>query len=259
MHTEFLRPLRHLVVLLLTLHAAVMAAADFDHTHAGFARVLAANVTNGVVDYAALKAVQAELDSYLAGLSAVPRDEFGKWSRDQRLAFLINLYNAATLKLIVDHHPVASIRKIGGLLKGPWKQEVVGFQGGRITLDRLEHELIRPVFAEPRIHFALVCAARSCPPLRSEPFVAARLGAQLDDQARAFLAQSAKNRIDRAAKTLWLSPIFDWYASDFTQGGRPLVEYVADFLPPEDATELRTGSYRIRHTDYDWTLNDRAK
>lgn len=247
------------VSVLAVLQAATSSAADFDHTHAGFARVLAAHVTNGVVDYAALKTVPAELDSYLAGLAAVPKTDFEKWSRDQRLAFLINLYNAATLKLIVDHHPVASIRKIGGLLKGPWKQEVVGFQGGRITLDRLEHELIRPVFAEPRIHFALVCAARSCPPLRSEPFVAARLGAQLDDQARLFLAQSAKNRIDRAAKTLWLSPIFDWYASDFTQGGRPLVEYVADFMSSADAAELKTGSYRIRHTDYDWTLNDRAR
>lgn len=247
------------VSVLAVLQAATSEGADFDHTHAGFARVLGANVTNGVVDYASLKAAPSELRSYLTALSEVPRGEFDKWSREQRLAFLINLYNAATLQLIVDHYPVPSIRKIGGLLKGPWKQEVVGFQGGRITLDRLEHELIRPVFVEPRIHFALVCAARSCPPLRSEPFVAARLGAQLDDQARAFLAQSSKNRIDRAARTLWLSPIFGWYTSDFTHGGRTLAEYVADFLTSEDAVELRTGSYRIRYTEYDWTLNDRPR
>jgi hypothetical protein len=252
-------PLRALVLLLLALRTSVLLAADFDHGHPAFAKILAAHVTNGVVDYASLKAAPSELRSYLTALSEVPRGEFDKWSREQRLAFLINLYNAATLQLIVDHYPVPSIRKIGSLLKGPWKQEVVGFQGGRITLDRLEHELIRPVFSEPRIHFALVCAARSCPPLRSEPFVAGRLGAQLDDQARVFLAQSDKNRIDRAAKTLWLSPIFDWYGSDFTQDGRSIVDYVADHLPASDASDLKRGGFRVRHTEYDWTLNDRPR
>ena len=142
-------------------------AAGFDPTHAALGQVLAARVTNGVVDYAALKAAPTGLDGYLATLAAVPEAEFNAWPEPARLAFLLNLYNATTLKLIADHHPVASIKQIGGLLKGPWKQEVVRAWGRVLTLDELEHGIIRAQYPDPRAHFALVCAAKSCPPLRS--------------------------------------------------------------------------------------------
>jgi len=232
-------------------------AADFDHTHAALTRVLAATVTNGVVDYAALQASPAGLDAYLAALAAVPEERFKAWTRPQRLAFLLNLYNAATLKLVADHHPVASIRRIGSLLKGPWKQDVVHAWGRVLTLDALEHRTIRPDFGEPRIHFALVCAARSCPPLRGEAYAADRLEAQLDDQARTFLAQPAKNRLDRERRTLWLSPIFDWYAADFTVGGKTVAQFVAPFLPDADAVLVNAGGLAVKFTDYDWSLNGR--
>ena len=230
-------------------------AAGFDPTHAALGQVLAARVTNGVVDYAALKAAPAGLDGYLATLAAVPEAEFNAWPEPARLAFLLNLYNATTLKLIADHHPVASIKQIGGLLKGPWKQEVVRAWGRVFTLDELEHKLIRAKYPDPRAHFAMVCAAKSCPPLRSEPYTGDKLAAQLDDQARVFLAQPAKNRVDAAAGTLWLSPIFKWFGEDFTASGKTVPEFVAPFLPEAEAKRVRAGGLKVKFTDYDWSLN----
>ncbi len=230
-------------------------AAGFDPSHAAFGQVLAARVTNGVVDYAALKAAPAGLDGYLATLAAVPEAEFKTWPEPARLAFLLNLYNATTLKLIADHHPVASIKQIGGLIKGPWKQEVVRAWGRVLTLDELEHKIIRAKYPDPRAHFAMVCAAKSCPPLRSEPYVGDKLAAQLDDQARVFLAQTAKNRVEAATSTLWLSPIFRWFADDFTAGGKTVPEFVAPFLPGTAAKRVRAGGLKVKFTDYDWSLN----
>ena len=136
-------------------------AAGFDPAHAAFGQVLAARVTNGVVDYAALKAAPTGLDDYLAMLAAVPEAEFNAWPEPARLAFLLNLYNATTLKLIADHHPVASIKQIGGLLKGPWKQEIVRAWGRVFTLDELEHKLIRAKFDAAADHLSDLVVARA--------------------------------------------------------------------------------------------------
>ncbi|MCI0351582.1 MAG: DUF547 domain-containing protein, partial [Acidobacteriales bacterium] len=192
-----------------------IAAFGFDHLHSRYAVVLKIHVKDGWVDYTALKAAKTNLTAYLDELAAVKESEFQKWSEPQQLAFLYNLYNAATLQLVCDHYPVAGIKMIGGLLKGPWSLEVVRVWGKTITLDDLEHGIIRKRYQEPRSHFALVCAARSCPPLRTEPYVAERLSAQLDDQGRTFLRQREKNRVDAANRTLYLSPIFKWFEEDF--------------------------------------------
>ena len=147
--------------------------------------------------------------------------EFNRWTQPQQLAFLINLYDAATLKLIVEHYPVKSIKDIGNFFKGPWKQEVVPLLGKTVTLDYLEHGVLRKKYAEPRIHFAIVCAAKGCPPLRAEAFVADRLNEQLDDQGRVFLGPKEKNRWDTHARVLYLSPIFKWFSEDFERNPAP--------------------------------------
>jgi hypothetical protein len=231
--------------------------AAFDQSHARLARVLSADVANGAVDYAALKASPAELDAYLDEVAAVPEPEFKAWTRPQQIAFLINLYNASTLRLIADHYPVKSIKDIGGVFGNPWKQPVIRLWGRQTTLDEIEHGLLRAKYAEPRIHFALVCAARSCPPLRSEPFLAGRLITQLNEQARAFLAQPAKNRVDTGKQVLWLSPIFDWYRGDFTKDGKTLEEFLSPFFPLADAKRIRAGGLKVKFTDYDWSLNEK--
>lgn len=239
------------------LTSAAGHAGDFDPTYALYAEALKSYTVDGLVDYAALKAHPGDLDRYLDDSAAVSRQDFSSWSREQRLAFLINLYNASTLRLIVDHYPLKSIKDIGNILKGPWDQEVVRLFGKAVTLNTLEHKIIRPDYQEPRVHFALVCAAMGCPPLRGEPYVAAKLDAQLDDQGRIFLSTTRKNRVDSAAKIIYLSPIFKWYAEDFDKKAGGVQDSVRPYFPEAAAKSLAADRYKVRYTDYDWSLNER--
>lgn len=230
-----------------------------DPTHARWGRVLSKFVRDGAVDYAALTASPAELAGYLHDLGSLSEADFNTLPREAQIAFLLNLYNAATLKLIVDHHPVSSIRRVGGWFKSPWDLDCVTVFGRTVTLNTVEHQMLRPRYHEPRIHFAVVCAARGCPPLRSEPYLADRLDAQLSDQARRFLAQPDKNRFDGGTRILTLSPIFKWYAADFPTGARGLTGYLAPFLPRETADALQFGEFKIEYSSYDWSLNIRVE
>jgi hypothetical protein len=248
--------MRGLIIMLIALAGAVQALA-FDHSYTRYASVLTNHVRGGGVTYASLKSAPANLDGALDELAAVTETDFKAWPEAQQLAFLINLYNAATLKLVVEHYPVKSIRKIGGVLESPWKLKVVRLFGSLTTLDYLEHNRLRQVYREARIHFAIVCAAQGCPSLRNEPFVGDRLDAQLAEQTRQFLSQRHKNRVDLDTRTLWLSPIFDWFASDFTREGQTVPRFVAQYLPEAEAKAIRSGDFRVRFTDYDWSLNQR--
>ncbi len=230
----------------------------FDHTHAALDGLLKRHVAAGAVDYAALKTAPAPLDAYLATLAAVTETDFAAWPEKERLAFLINLYNAATLKLIVVNYPLKSIRSIGWLPGAAWKQEGVSLFGRKVSLDHVEHGIIRREYRDARVHFALVCAAVGCPPLRSEAFVAARLDAQLDDQGRVFLAQPGKNRVDAATGTVWLSQIFKWFAGDFEAEAGTVLKFATPFFPPEAQRALAAGTFKVQFTHYDWSLNDRA-
>ena len=238
--------------------SAVVRAQDFDQTHSMFDSVLETYVENGQVNYAGLKRHRRELDRYLSSLAAVPEKTFKTWPRPDRLAFLINLYNAATLQLIIDHYPVKSIKDIGGFFRGPWKQRVVRLLGKTITLDTLEHEIIRKQFDEPRIHAALVCAAQGCPPLRPEAYIGARLEEQLGEQMRTFLADSTKNHVNVRSGKISLSRIFKWYGKDFTKNGKTLLGSLAPYWPDQAAARLKSRSdWDIVYTDYDWSLNER--
>jgi hypothetical protein len=232
---------------LLFLLAALPASAGLD-------AVLSARVREGRVDYAGLKRNSSGLDAWLAAAAAIDENEFKDLPREQRLAFLINLYNAATLRLILDHYPIASIRDIGPAWNPnkAWKLPVVKVFGRTVTLDQLEQEMIRPVFNEPRAHFALVCAAKGCPPLRSEAYDGERLDAQLDDQARAFLSQKAKNDASKAGETAYLSPIFKWYMKDFGGSKKSVLRFVNKWLPVEEG-------WAVEWTVYDWSLNEDKK
>lgn len=230
-------------------------AGAFDHSHAAFTEVLKANVASERVDYEAIKKNPAPLATYLGTLAAVKEAEFKGWKKEQQLAFLINLYNAATIKLVAENYPVRSIKKIGSVLKGPWDQEVVTLFGKTVTLNYIEHERIRPVFGEPRAHFALVCASVGCPPLRAEAFTADKLGAQMDEQGRIFFATKSKNSIDAAGGVLHLSPIFDWFKKDFTDKAGSVEKFVAPYFPEADAKVILSGKLKVKFTEYDWSLN----
>ncbi len=234
---------------------ALTQAADFNQTHSAFDQVLKINVKEALVDYGALKTRRQSLDQYLVQVASVPEPEFKRWTEPQQLAFLINAYNAYTLQLIIDHHPVKSIKDIGGLFKGPWDQPVVRLFGRTLTLNHLEHDIIRKDHPDPRFHFALVCAARGCPPLRDEAYVSDRLEEQLDDQARQFLATPAQNRVDAGTRTVHLSPIFKWYGADFEKKHGSVLAALQPYWPKASASALAQGGFKIRYTDYDWSLN----
>lgn len=240
---------------LLFLVTAFSPALAFDHKHAGFTAALSQHVKNERVNYASLKSSPAALNAYLDTLASVPEKEFKGWSSDQRLAFLINLYNAATLKLVTDHYPLKSIKDIGNFLKGPFDQPVVHLFGRTVTLNHVEHDIIRAKYGEPRAHFALVCASVGCPPLRAEAYDAAGLDAQLDEQGRVFLATASKNRLDAKAGVLHLSPIFKWFKKDFADKSGSVEKFVAPFFNEADRRAILSGSLVLEYTDYDWSLN----
>lgn len=221
-------------------------AGAFDHQYIELNQTLQEQVSEGRVNYAALQKDLLPLRQHLILSGAIKEPEFNSWNESEQLAFLINLYNAATLQLIVDHYPVKSIKKIGNLFKGPWDQPVVPLFGKTITLNNLEHDIIRKQFDEPRIHMALVCAAKGCPPLRSEAFTAEQLNEQLDDQSRIYLASPAGLVVDRAKGEAHISSIFKWYGGDFSS--------VPAFVEQHSGQSL--DGLKIRYLDYDWSLND---
>ncbi len=226
--------------------AGSAVAQGFDQSHALYDAVLKAHVVAGQVDYKALKADPAPLDRYLAATATVTEAQVETWTQPQQLAFLINLYNAATLKLIINHYPVESIKDIGGWFKGPWDQPVVRLLGDTITLNHLEHDILRKQYEEPRLHMALVCAAKGCPPLRADAYTAEKLDEQLNDQARVYLTSPAGMRVERDRGVVYLSAIFKWYGRDFAS--------VPDFIERHSGRDI--GGLKIRYVDYDWSLNE---
>jgi len=168
-------------------------------------------------------------------------------SREEQLSFYINAYNVLAIKMVVDHWPLESIKDAGGFFTSVWKLPVGRLGGRAVTLDEIEHRILRPM-GEPRIHLAIVCASVSCPDLRDEPYVAARLDAQLDDQSRRFLDNPAKGlRVEDGV--IRVSRIFDWFEDDFSRLGGVesfLRRYRAD-LPSELPWRA--------DIPYDWRLN----
>ncbi|HSB60236.1 MAG TPA: DUF547 domain-containing protein, partial [Vicinamibacteria bacterium] len=257
--------MRGLILLLLSLLAtatlvpAAAAAETFDHS--AFDALLRAHVVDGKVDYDAF----GEAPSFPAYLDALARADLARLDEDERLAFWINVYNAYTIQLINRHQERDSIRNINKSLfgtKGPWREKLVKAAGEVHHLDNVEHDIIRKQFKEPRIHFALVCAALGCPDLRSEAYAGARLEAQLQEQSVRFLLRSPdRNRVEPGTRTVYGSPIYaSWYREDFGQTDAAIGRYLARFHPEGPERQLLlSGSFKLVETDYDWTLNSREK
>lgn len=216
--------------------------------------------------YAGMAADRAALKAYLDSLSAVPAASFQAGSPAQQMAFLINAYNAFTVELILTRYPdLASIKDLGSLLQSPWKPKWIPLLGGKLSLDEIEHEMLRAKgrYKDPRVHFAVNCASVGCPALREEAFVAERLDAQLDEQALRFLSDRSRNRYNPARQRLEVSKIFDWFGEDFQQGHRGIqslpgflaryAEQLAD--APADRERIRAQQVPVSFADYDWSLN----
>jgi hypothetical protein len=224
--------------------------------HSEYDRLLKKYVSVAGTDYRAWTENAPDRGALREYLAEMEKSSPSRLPRSEALAYWINLYNAATLHLVLEHYPVKSIRDIGGALSSPWKQEVVKVDGRSFTLDQIENEVIRPSFLEPRIHFALNCAARSCPPLRAEAFTGESLDTQLEEQTVAFLADPKSNSLDENG-TLRLSKLFDWFEDDFREAKGSVVEFVAPYFPALTAAGSKPP--KIEHEDYDWSLNEAAK
>ena len=208
---------------------------------------------DGWVDYRGLTGEAEELDGYILSLRDAPFEEMG---RDERLALLINAYNAFTLRMILDYYPVRSIRDIPAKERWEAKRWQVG--GYTWSLDEIEHKQIRPKFAEPRIHFALVCAAIGCPRLRNEAYAGARIEEQLEDQARYLHGNGRWFRYEKGARVAELTKLYDWYGGDFEQAAGTALAFAARYSPALKSALSGGARVRVRYLDYDWTLNDVA-
>jgi hypothetical protein len=251
---------------------AAAAWADFDHGHAPWDGLLKRHVRliddghASQLDYRGMAAERQVLQGYLASLTAVSEQAYERFSKAQRLAFLINAYNAFTVELVLSRYPdLKSIKDLGSLFQSPWKKRFFTLLGAERSLDDIEHGMIRApgVFDEPRIHFAVNCASVGCPMLRAEAYTADKLDAQLEDAMRRFLADRSRNRFDAASGSLLVSKIFDWYRGDFEKGYRGFSSLDATFAryaelladTPEAQEAVRRGGLNIRYLAYDWSLN----
>ncbi len=234
-----------------------------EDNYTAYAELLNKYVEDGKVNYSELKINHTTLDSLIISLE---KSDLNKLTQTQKLAFYINSYNMITLKSIVDAYPVKSIKDINGV----WdkKKWVVG--GNKLTLNDIEHEILRKEFSEPRIHFALVCASIGCPPLLEEPFLPNSLEDQLTMVSENFAANRSYNKIDIVNKTAMLSSIFDWFGEDFidkyydpsvfsnlSKKENASLNFVISQFSIEDQKIMKQIIFKIEYLDYDWSLNDR--
>lgn len=265
-----------MVILALTAAAAAAAAQGFDHEHQAWTALLKKHVVlaeggkASQVRYAGFQQDRAALKAYLESLSRVGEPEFRSWSKEQQLAFLINAYNAGTVEKILTRYPnIKSIWDFGKVFGHPFKDRFIRLLGKEMSLDNIEHDTIRAegAYNDPRIHFAVNCAAISCPMLREEAYVAGRLDRQLEEQTARFLSDRSRNRYNPEARTLEVSKIFDaspWYGGDFRRGWKGFTSLEQFFAGhagllaanPDHQKLVREQKAEIRYLDYDWGLND---
>ncbi|MBT8376055.1 MAG: DUF547 domain-containing protein, partial [Bacteroidia bacterium] len=210
--------------------------------HSKWNKVLTKYVsTDGRVNYEALHKNPDVLIAYLNELvSEQPKNE---WSKDQKLAYWINAYNAYTLKLIIDNYPIESIKDV----KNPWDQEFIPFEGTLISLNTIEHNILRKM-DEPRIHFAIVCASVSCPKLQNKAFRASILEEQLNNVTKTFLSDASKNELSK--DKIKISKIFKWFKKDFEQNGS-VIDFINKYVDYEILKDAD-----IDYLNYNWSLND---
>lgn len=215
------------------------------------------NGKQNLVNYRGVKKEKNLLVKYLGSLTAVSKKEYNAFSKNEKLAFLINAYNAFTVKLIVDNFPLESIKKLGSLFTSPWKKKFFILLEEERSLDGIEHDMIRKNFNEPRIHFAVNCASIGCPNLYPEAFYPTSLNSQLEKATFSFITDRKKNRWNLKKQTLNLSKIFKWYKGDFKKKFGSVPNFLATYFTQDISEQqlIKNKSTRIDYMDYDWNLN----
>ena len=251
---------------------SAFAQTAFDHQYAGWNALVKKHVRwlpdgkQSRVNYKGFAADRAALKGVLDSFSAVPKAAFDGWSKPQQMAFLINAYNAFTVELILTKYPnLKSIKDLGSIFQSAWKKEFFTLLGKERHLDWIEHEQLRPIYKEPRVHAAVNCASIGCPALRDEAFTAPQLEAQLEDGMRRFMGDHTRNRVKGDA--VEVSSIFKWFKEDFSSGYRGFKQVEDVFSAyaeqltdkPDEQAKLRAKSLSVSYLDYDWSINDIGK
>ena len=228
----------------------LLASTDIVVDNKIYGELLQKYVRNGKVNYAGFKTEEAKLDRYLKILENVIT---AKLSRDEQFAFYVNTYNAWTIKLILSGYPgITSIKDLGSLLKSPWKKEIVRIDEKVISLDDVEHSILRPRYKDPRVHFAINCAAKSCPPLQSEPFEGVSLNRQLNEATRSFINDPNSYKLEE--DKLHVSRIFKWFSEDFNDDILGFfLKYASGDLKKN--LEAKADRIQVKYLEYDWSLN----
>jgi len=223
-----------------------------------YVRVVEPGVTS--FDYATAKSDgslgEGAVAAYVAAMVDLPIDQF---NRDQQLAYWINLYNALTVKVVLDHYPVASIRDIdispGLFSSGPWGKKLITVEGRTLSLDDIEHRILRPIWNDPRIHYAVNCASIGCPALASDAYQADVIDAQLDQAAKDFINHPRAVRSDGDGGFV-LSSLYDWYRDDFGKSDADFIAHLLAYAGADLALMLgNAGDFDIATYEYDWALN----
>lgn len=207
----------------------------------------------GLVDYKGFISDKNKLEDYITLLgNTTPQKK--KWSREEQLSFWINAYNAFTVKLIVDNYPLKSIKNLNPVLSIPtvrsiWSKKIFVIGGEPISLDQIEHGILRKEFEEPRIHFAVNCASFSCPVLRAEAYLPEKINEQLEEQTVLFLNDSNRNII--TADNPKISKIFSWFTKDFKKNGT-VIDFLNQYVQD---VKIERGA-DIDYLNYDWKLNE---
>jgi Protein of unknown function, DUF547 len=199
---------------------------------------------------------RAELDGYIARLAAVP---IGQYNRPEQMVYWINLYNALVVRLVLDHYPIASIRDVqtqpGAAGAGPWREGLIEVEGTPLSLHDIAHRILRPIWRDPRVHYALACGAVGCPNLQPAPFAAGQLEHQLSEAAMAYVNDPRCIRIE--GDHLGLSSLYRWYRDDFGATDRDVINHLMAYAEPDLAMKLQRFD-RISGDGFDWRLNDAA-
>ena len=234
-----------------------------DDHHLLFTQILQDYVSNGLVKYKELKD-DRRLYKYIEQLENTNPQKIA--NEKNRLVFWINVYNAYTLKFIIEEYPVESINDLhwGGLYIGSllgttiWDDEKIVISGSELSLNNIEHDIIRKKFNEERIHFALVCASISCPPLLNEAYEGYKLDKQLGEQAELFFNDVTKNKFNKNKRTVSLSKILSWYEDDFGENEQAILNYAAQFIDKETADDIKKNlsEWKINYLSYNWDLNE---
>ena len=253
----------------------------FDHSHSKFDFLLKKYVCNGRVDYKGILSEKAVFYEYIDTIGNVEASVLTSWTREQKLAFWINVYNAFTIQAIIERYPIKERSLIGLFyprnsilqISGIWSRLKFKAGGQNLTLEYIEHDILRKSFHEPRIHFAIACASRSCPDLRAEAYRTDTLEMQFNDQTFQFINNPTKGtRWEAGNKRLYISKIFKWFKEDFKKTSiipysstasptlkKPVIHFIIPYILDEDVKDsiADNQNFKVSYLPYDWQLNDK--